>query len=153
LSRMGGTGLPARRSSTCSGSSGRPGWASMTGRLCSNGTGGGGGALRVISGGGTGRGADVCGGCGILSGGGATALFFSGGGGAFLSGGPVCRFGAGPTLPVFGAGLFAGMKCCARTGGAGTGLPGKTACRVGFTGGCGVILALDSCSGFKWTTC
>src|ERR1700686_385830 len=155
---MGVTGLLARRSSTCCGSSGRPGCSNITGRLCSNMTGGGGGAFRVMSGGGTDRAAAARGGGGVLSTGGGTDLLVLSVGGMFLSVGAACRFGAGPVLlaPVVvepGAALLAGVKRRARAGGAGTGLPGKAAWRVGFTGGCGTICALASREGFIWATC
>src|ERR1700719_1126693 len=97
-SRMGVTGLRARRSSTCCGSSGRPGCSSITGRLCSNVTGGGGGALRVMSGAGTGRGAIARDDGVVLSTGGGTDLLVLSVGGMFLSVGAACRFGAGLAL-------------------------------------------------------
>jgi hypothetical protein len=107
--------------------------------------GGGGGAFRVMSGGGTDRAADARGGGGVLSTGGGTDLLVLSVGGMFLSVGAACRFGAGLAL-------LASVILWARTGGAGTGFPGRAAWRVGFTAGCGMICAFASCEGFKWAT-
>src|SRR5207245_2046073 len=156
LSCIGPTALPTRRSSSCGGSSGRPGCSDIAGRLCSKGIVGGGGAVLVVSLGGIARGGLLGSrdedGVLPLGGGGRGRFAFPSGCVSLVTSGFGCRLPAGAGLPATWEVLFAAIRCWARTGGGGTGFPGTAACFVGLTVGCGVISAPASCWALIRTT-